>query len=171
MTVLDPVRHERLIMDKEHILQMANISEEALNTSMVEACTPRQVEWVRQFHHHKKEHAGAYLVGSAFMQPQLITAALIRNFIDARIITLDVLLSAAEASGAPDPTVMVVPNFYHRSYGKTLPAWKVSLLYDLLLRRKAGDRQTLLVLEDLDSMQVAYGPAIHDLVLNSYIRL
>lgn len=171
MPVLDPVKHERLIMDKDHILQVANISEEALNTSMLDACTPKQVDWVRQFNAHRKEHSGAYIVGAGYMQPQLITAALVRNFIDARIITLDILLSHSDTSSVPDPTVMVVPNFYHRSYGKTLPAWKVSLLYDILLRRRAGERQTLLVLEEVEPMMLAYGPALHDLILSTYIRL
>lgn len=169
--VLDPVRHERLLMDKAHILAMANIPESVLNTSMVGLCTEAQIDWVRKFHSVRKLHSGVVLTGSKSEQAMLMTGALIRNFVDARVITLDVLLGLSEGDHAPDPTVMVVPNFFQRSYGKTLPAWKVSLLYDILLKRKAGDRQTILVIEEADAMAAAYGPAIREHVAHNFVLL
>lgn len=168
---LDPVRHERILMDMEHIRSVANIPLEYLQNSMVKVCTPAEVDWVRNFHTHRATKAGLVLSGVPDSEAHClaITGALVRNFVDARVMPLNTALQAIESNTLPDPTVMVIPNFYQKSFGKTLPAWKVSALYDLLLSRFTSGRPTVIAVEDLASMEQGYGPFIVDHLKTHYI--
>jgi hypothetical protein len=84
----------------------------------------------------------------------------LRNYIDARVITKDSLLSMAALDAVVTPTVLLVPNFFVKGYGKGQPSYKVQALYDILLTRFTASKPTVLYIEDFDAMRKEYGEAI-----------
>jgi hypothetical protein len=87
-----------------------------------------------------------------------MAAALLRNYIDARVITVQTLLEASEHHHEiPDPTVLLIPNLFVRQGGKGIPSWKMSLIYDLLLSRFTAGRVTVAYVEDMNLMAADYG--------------
>lgn len=168
-TVLDPVRHQRLIQDLDHVCTIANTPRKYVMESMTTFCDSNEVDWVVNFRLYRGMYPGLVLVGKPNTEERCmaISGALIRNFIDSRVVTLSTLLDAAEAGTAPDPTVMVIPNLYVSSYGKTLPAWKVASVYDLLINRWTANKPTVIAVESLLGLQQAYGLAFSQ-HLNNY---
>lgn len=169
-SLLDPVRHERLIRDINHIREVANIPLEYLETSMHPLCGVEEVEWVKAFHKNRATQAGLLLVGLSEGERHALSicGALVRNFVDARVVPLNTLLNAAESDSLPEPTVMVVPNFYQNLFGKALPAWKVSTLYDVLLSRFTAGKPTVLVIDSFESMSGNYGQSLVDHLKSHY---
>jgi hypothetical protein len=166
--VLDPVRHARLLEDLDHICAVANIPQKYVKESMTSHCTAKEVDWVVNFHMHRNVSPGLLLVD----RPNVTNAccaiggALLRNFIDARVMTLTSLLDAASSGDVPTPTVMIIPNMFVSSYGKQLPAFKVAHLYDILLSRATSNLPTVVCVEDIDAMTAAYGLAFADHLKN-----
>lgn len=160
-SVLDPVRHKRLLDDFDHICSVANTPSKYVRESMVGICDSVEIDWVVNFRLYRSLFPGLLLAGKPQAEERCmaIAGALVRNFIDARVVTLSTLLDAAEKGNAPDPTVMVIPNLYVSSYGKTLPAWKVASVYDLLLARWTAGKPSVLAVEHLQGLQQAYGLA------------
>lgn len=168
MAVLDPVAHERIIKDMDHVVAVANIPKNFLDRSMLDTCGDQEVAWVRDFNRTRGEVAGLVLhnQSNADTRCMLIVAALVRNFVDARIVSLSTLLDSGDP---PDPTVMVIPNFYQKSFGKTLPAWKVSHLHDVLISRFTASKPTVLVVEDFNALAMSYGQGTADFLQQHFV--
>ena len=52
----------------------------------------------------------------------------------------------------------MIPNLYLCSLGKTLPAWKIQTLFDLLLSRYTAGHLTVFYVEDMQALAQDYGP-------------
>lgn len=167
-SVLDPVRHERLIEDLDHICGQSNVPRKYIQQSMKLVCDATEIDYVVNFRLYRGTYPGLVIEGKANSEERCmsIAGALLRNFIDARVVTLSTLLDAAEGGTVPDPTVMLIPNLYVSSYGKTLPAWKVNAVYDLLLRRWTSEKPTVVVVESLKGLAAAYGQAFYSHLSN-----
>lgn len=159
-SVLDPVRHKRLLEDLEHMCTIAGTPEKYVRGSMTSVCNAEEIDYVTNFRVYRKLYPGFAIIGekvNATEKCMAISGAFIRNYIDSRVVTLIPLIDAIEAGDAPDPTVLIIPNLYVCSYGKTLPAWKVASVYDLLLSRWTANKPSVVVVEDLEALQVSYG--------------
>ncbi len=161
-SVLDPVRHLRLIADMDHIAGVAGVHPSFIKYSMIPYCDSTEVDYVMNFRLYRDTFSGLLLLGKddADDRCNSICGALVRNFIDARVVTLTTVLDCAEAYNTPDPTVLIVPNFYMSSYGKTLPSWKVAVIYDVLLQRAAENKPTILAMDSFAAMKQSYGSSI-----------
>lgn len=169
--ILDPVKHERLIADIDHVQEMANIPRGFITKSMTEFCPADDIEFVKHFPKHKAAGtAGLLMVGTTNADTRMMAmcGAFLRNFMDARVIPLNTLLTAQEAGDVPSPTVLLIPNLYIKSVGKSLPAWKIQVLYDLLLSRYVAGKTTIAYTEDLGGMENAYGQVFADHLKTNY---
>jgi hypothetical protein len=86
-----------------------------------------------------------------------IAAALLRNFIDARVVPLNTLLSSVDSGKPIDPTVLLIPNLFVRGGGKTVPAWKMQQAYDLLLQRSVSGKLSVVYVESMDGLKEGFG--------------
>jgi hypothetical protein len=98
-----------------------------------------------------------------------MAAALIRNFIDARIYPLQTVLE--DASDISEPTVVLIPNFQNTFVGKPLASHQLQRLYSILLDRAVQDKATLVYIENLEQMATQYGTAITEFIDKNYRRL
>lgn len=161
--VLDPKTHARILADKENLARVANIPVSMLFESAKKYCDPAEIDWLTRFPVNRRMNRGLVLTGNHTPPPEIkmmaMTAALVRNYVDARVITAQALLQSIEdgKGEVPDPTVMFVPNLFVRHGGKGLPAWKVQILYDLLLSRFTAGKVSVLYVESMDAMGAEYG--------------
>ena len=169
-SVLDAVRHARLLQDIEHVCVVANVPQKFVHTSMKNYCDATEIDYVVNFRLYRESFAGLILHGlsSPDTRCMAIAGALVRNFIDARVIPLNSLLLAMESSVVPDPTVLVIPNLFVTQVGRGLPAWKIQAVYDLLLNRFSANKPTVLAVESLSGLAGAYGSTFASHLENNY---
>lgn len=158
-SVLDSIKHARLIQDMDHVCLVANVPKKFVNSSMKGWCNATEIDYVVNFNLYRPLYAGLVLHGMTHPDTKCmaITGALVRNFIDARVIPLNTLLKDMESSVVPDPTVLVIPNLYVSQVGKGLPAWKIQAVYDLLLQRFAANKPTVVAVESMAGLAGFYG--------------
>lgn len=157
--VLDPIVHQRIIADMTRFCEIANVPANFVRHSMKGYCKEGEIEWVRQFNVHRKNNLGGLvIVGNDRTETRCMAIAgtLVRQFIDARIMSINSIVANPEE--AISPTVLVVPNLYMKSFGKQLTAWQIQAVYDVLLNRLVKNKPTVVCVEDLHAMGDAYGP-------------
>lgn len=166
-TVIDNTYHQRLMADKVRVCEVAGLQPKYLLESMTTYCGDAEVEWVKHFPRHKAEGMPG-LILTSMNNPdarcQAICGALIRNYVDARVIPMNTLLEMHEAGAgeALVPSVVLIPNMFVATSGKGLPAWKVQILYDMLLARSTQSKQTVAYVEDFDGLTKLYGKPFAD---------
>ena len=157
--VLDKTVHARMVADLEGVAAAANIQPYWIWTPLAETCAPIEVEWVKRF----RFHAGERIAGLCYVGPDpdpeietrmaAIAGALTRNFICARVMTVNELLAVAQDGGAPDMSCLLVPNFFvEKTRGPGTAQWRVSALLDVLIYRQAQGLQTVLYASDLEAL-------------------
>lgn len=164
--VLDAKEHSRIIADFERVCTTAGIQGHFLYESMTKYCSQTEVEWVKKFWTHKAQGTPGLLL-QGVKRPdtrcQSIAAALVRNYVDARVIPLNTLLeSTMNGNVTPSPTVLLVPNLYMLAMSKNIPAWRVQAMYDLLLERATKSKPTVVYVEDLKGLVGVYGEPFRD---------
>ena len=109
-----------------------------------------EIEWFKKFNKEKGEHSGLMFHGSSDVQTRMMAlcGALVRNFIDARLVTLGNLVPMKESKEPTvdplEPTVLLVPNLHVKTHGgKPLTAWQIQILYDALISRMTLGKQTV----------------------------
>ena len=86
-----------------------------------------------------------------------MAGALVRNFVDARVRTVEQLLDSPV-----DATVMLCPNF-HLLGDKAMPQWRAQKLYDMLLDRYQRDLPSVVWSESPENIK-DYGRPMKDLL-------
>jgi hypothetical protein len=161
-SILDPMVHGPLLADLAHVCETANVLPEFVRCSAKPFLTAAELRWVRYFKKHRKSGCGLVLTGKQAIPPEIkfqaIAGVLIRNYVDARVISVHTLLSLVEDDELPVPTVLLIPNLYLASQSKALPAWRLHALHDLLIQRRCSAKVTVVYVEELTKMEIAFGP-------------
>lgn len=155
MSVLDPVRHARLLDVQDAVCEQANIPKAFLNESGKKYLTPDEIAWVVGYPTTGSLLYTGYHKPGADTKMMALTAVLLRNFIDARIMPVSTLLD--QDSEIPDPEVLMIPNLFVKGHGKGLTTWQCQSLYDTLLRRQSRGRRSVVYVENMTAMSVQYG--------------
>lgn len=172
MPVLTQEHHARLIADLPNICSIAGVQPKYMHQSMMDYCTKAEVDWVRHFHQNREAgNSGMLLEGveRPDVRCQAIAAALVRNFIDAQVIPLNTLLELHRTGNTPMPTVLLIPNLFVQSYGKTLPAHQVQAVYDMLLTRSVNSKMSVVYVENLKALGAAYGTPFMDFLSSFHL--
>lgn len=165
-SVIDPEVHGPLIADWENLARAANVPVGCLDVSMVDANTEAEIAYVKAL--RRKAGEGVYGMVCTGKKPKLpmtnrfigITAACLRNYIEARIMTLDEVLQSVKRGAMPSPTVLLVPNFFITpSDGGKIADWQVSGLLSMLYDRQVAGKQTFLYVQSMAALEQAYGSA------------
>lgn len=154
--MLDGVIHARLIKDMTSVCDRAAVSPSSLQSSAALVCAESDLDWL--IHFRESGMPGLKMTGKgSLVRCMAITAALLRNFIDARIRTVDQVID-----DPVDCSVLVCPNLYTLGV-KNMPPWRVQKLYDTLVVRYTQDLPTVVWVESLDGVK-DYGPSMADLL-------
>lgn len=162
VAVLDDKIHSRLIQNLDEVALMAGVPKFMLKTSAAQYCSEDELEWLKSFRKYRAAgNVGWVYTGTPKSPIELkfmaMAAALVRNFIDARVVPVSELIVEGEG---PNPSVLFVPNFYTVAEGKPLASWQLQQLHSLLLRRFVAQKVTVLYVQSLDKMETHYGEGI-----------
>ncbi len=104
-------RHRELVRDANHYASLAGIPVGALWVPLSEICSPQEVTWVKSFpKHQQKGIQGLVYHGPSsrvLAHSQALAGALVRNFIDARLRTIEDVMEDPIT-----PTVLLVPDLF-----------------------------------------------------------
>jgi len=167
--VLDPEGfHKRLLAELPRLCIQAGIHPSYVEEHLDKYCTKSECDWVRSFLTNQKAYLrGLVLEGSKpDTRCQAIAACLLRNYVDARVISLNNILERYEEHDVPQPTLLLIPNLYVTVTGKGLPGWRIQAIYDILMQRISMGKPSVLYVEDMTSLKQAYGMPFFDLLSN-----
>jgi hypothetical protein len=173
-SVLDPVIHERLIKGIEGYALDANIPPSMIMYSSATYCTDQEALWLSRYKFIAPDENGLILVGSGdpTMEMMAMAGMLTRNFIRARFYTLQQLLDHDADEDLFDITCLFIANFYnHTAHGDVIQNWKLPAIYDILVRRAAKGKKTVVQVSNIDKFRTAYGAAIANHVQATYSAL
>jgi len=152
--VLDEV-HRRLIQELPHLAKVAHIPEHLVYKPLSGFCTPEEVEWVRGVRSHPEN--GCYGMWYSVMSEsptimermQAIAAACLRNFIDARVMSMQEVINALSSDTMPEPTVLLIPNFWTGWKAENAGhKYKAERLGELLISRQLAGHLTVIYAEN-----------------------
>ena len=175
-TVLDADKHRTLINDIDFLCQRARVPMWAVCRPLAASCTAEEVEWVRHFRQHQLDRdGGLVLTGNspdAVVRISAIAGALIRNFIDARVVSVHQVIKALSQDDMPDPTVLLIPNFHvSREDGGHISEWERAPLLGLLMERHSLGRQCVLYVQSMGGLRKDYGTAIYQHLQNYFTEI
>jgi hypothetical protein len=160
-TVIDPIQHKGLIADKERICAKACIQTRFLYEGMIAYCSPREIEWVRRFPEFREKRVPGLMIeakASPEVSCQAICAALLRNFINAQVMSVESVLHQHKSGyDVTSTTVVLIPNMFITACGKPMPPFKIHSLYDVLLMRSLRGKPTVVCVEDSSKLMGMYG--------------
>lgn len=167
-SILDPDIHGRIIQDMQHIALDAGVPPRYIETSMVEFCTPEQIEWFTNYRSQLGQGSyGLCFVGSDSALPQImsIVGAFTRNFVYAKVLSLQRVFDELKDGGTIDPTILAIPSF-HRP-GAT--EFQKNSLWGLLEDRMLRDRHTIIQVQSLTQLQNDYGKHFRSHIDNHFV--
>lgn len=164
--VLDEHYHAALLRNVDAVVRDANIPEAALRRSMVGVCSDTEIDYVKGMRRHTAQ--GIYGLVMFGLHPQTsplerchaIAAACLRNYIAARVMTMQEVLDALDERDMPAPSVLLIPNFYTGQDAGKISHWDIPALLGLLYTRQSSGLQTVVYVKDtspFDLLKKAYG--------------
>jgi hypothetical protein len=161
--VLDKTVHARLIQNIDQVAKDANVPVPVICKSVKPMCSPEELAYI--VHMHSNVNEGMY--GMVFTGPPTnpmntkmmgIAGACLRNYIRARVMTVQTVLDDLKANKMEQPTVLLIPNFYvGKKQGGHIPDWQVSQLLGMLYSRQSAGLQTFLYVADIEGLHQEYG--------------
>jgi hypothetical protein len=151
--------------DIDRVSNTAGVQMRFLRDSMTAHCGDQEVAWVKNFNKLKLEGCPGLVIeglDNPDSRCQAIAAALLRNYIDARVIPIGTLISSRESEETLNPTVLVVPNFFVQVSGKSMPSWKMQTMYDVLVQRAVRNKPSVLYVQSLAEFRKSFGLAFSD---------
>lgn len=159
--------HARLVAELDAMASDAGILPHWIYTPLAPHVGEEELTWVKRFMFHKLEgHTGLTMTPKAkgtklsgvVDQMSAMAGALVRNFIRARVMTLNQVLEQMQDGGLQNLSCLLIPNFYiGKAGGADLPKWKTALLLDFLLERHLAGKQTVLFVSSFNDMSVELG--------------
>lgn len=171
-SILDPVTHARLIAEIDEVAARAGIPARYIETSMTELCSEAEIDWVRRYPQLTRTGIfGLCYVGESPTQRMMSMAgAFTRNFVLARVATVNEVIEEAKEGRPPSASVLMIPTF-HRSKQGGLTSFQLNTLWSILEQRMIDERQTVIAVQSIAQMKHDYGQHFADLVKNHYEQI
>ena len=160
--LLKPEFHYRLVEDLDKVCAVSGVRREFVLTSSTDFCGPLEREWVRNIRHNSDAGvSGLLYVSEANVERRMMALAgvCLRNYIHARVMTLNSVLEEVAAGNHNQPTVLFVLNFQAHQGKHSISKWDASTVYDVLLSRYTQKLQTVVSVSTLSDVEVLYGAA------------
>ena len=175
--VLDEERHARLVSDLDNVALTAGIFgyPEFVWMPLSDTCGAAEITWIE---HHKNVQDGNYTGKRTFggvytgqvkdpdvmVRMMALAGCFVRNFVDARVITRQVLMERLDQGDEPDASVALIPNFFDVQKGGKSPLldWKISQLQGWLLHRFQRGLGTVLYVSNMSLLGNLWGTDMRD---------
>lgn len=175
--LIDPDRHSALLRNAARFVKEANIPLAMLYTSMMDLCSTTESEFMDEFMQHAaKGVAGLVLHGkhpkvSISDRFAVMAAVCLRNYLSARVMFLQDVFDALKADDMPQPTLLLVPDFHLAgSVASKVQPWQAARVGNMLYTRHASNLQTVLYVQDWDTLEAAYGPVCYQHIEQHFVK-
>jgi hypothetical protein len=161
--VLDETYHARLVQNIDQVSKVANVPVPVICKSAKEICSEVELVYIKHLKRQVAEgNYGMVLEGKPKVpvndRMMAMTGICLRNYIDARVITIQEILENLKTGTMESPTVLLVPNFFvSKKQGGHVPDWQISQLLGFLYQRQSAGQQTILYVADFDELEQDYG--------------
>lgn len=171
--VLNREAHARLVQKKDDFAADAGIPSNFIWAPMAQV-NPSTMEqhWIRKFRQHRQEgYSGLIFLGVQF-DPTLevrmcgIAGALLRNFIRARVMSMETVYQTMRVGETPEATCLLLPTFADASPQDR----KAGSVSDLLMERwNTPASQTVVCAPSYDHIGTVYGSFVRDHIRAHYL--
>jgi hypothetical protein len=176
--VLFPEHHARLVQGLPGYAQDAGIQAHWVWTPLADHVGDIECSYLKKFPILRAAGQVNGLVltrktveADPFEHMSALTGAFVRNFIRARLMTLQSVLQQLKDGDHIEATVLLIPNFFHsKEEGGSILQWQATHLYDLLLQRAAKGVHTVLYATSIVEMGAVYGTAFSRFVTQQYLQ-
>lgn len=169
--IIDPEYHQQLLADLPALTRQAGITEKYVWHSMTKYCSDRELDYVLSI---KQEDCplGMYYIGQ-FDTPVIermmaIAGACLRNYLNAKVMTVYDVLECLKEGTMPSPTVLLIPDFYD---GGSVPEWKKTGLLSMLYKREQQGKKTILYVANEKGLRKEYGQPFMDHIEQKFIEI
>lgn len=171
---LDAQYHERLLADLDRVAETAGVQKAFVWSKLSSYCDTHEVEWVKRM--RKGQDHGLAYVGKKNIaiedKMMAIAGVCLRNYIDARMMPVQEVLTRLKNDTMPQPTVLLIPNFsLEKKDGGDIPQWQVSSLLGLLYTRLARGLKTVVYISSMESLGLFYGESFKKHVEAHYTKV
>lgn len=170
--VLDPTVHARVVMQKDKFAADAGIPAGFIWAKLDEVCpTEDERTWLKRYRLHRKEgYSGLVFLGEGF-DPTIevrmcgIAGALVRNFIRARVMSMEAVFQHMKTGEVPEADCLLLPTFATAKADDR----RSSMVSDLLIERwKDPQGQTVVCAPSLEAIAKVYGGFVRDHIAATY---
>lgn len=172
--ILDPLKHARLLKNIEHYAGLAGVAPSYIWTSVVGHLDENEVDYLRYCGRIAKEGKSAgllYVTKDDLTEKfSLMTGALVRAFVDARMQTSAQIVEQMKAGEESEATVLFIPNFFSEAEFGKYDSYKCAALGELLSRRIARGLQTVIRVESLEKAKSHLSTSVIDLLSNKFVN-
>ncbi len=168
--MLNKQDHQRLMDALPTIVAQSHVPEVFIRTTAHGNCDESDIAFLTNYHALKMNGVAGYCkVGGkgASRKLNFVAGALIRNYVDARVLSLESSLTGA----GEEPTVLLIPDFcVETNDGRPFVGWKVQQTYDLLVTRMSKSKPTVLYVQKFDLLETNFGTSVADFIETNYMR-
>jgi len=170
--LLDKDYHERLIQDLPQVIATAGVPASAVWMRLSSYTTEAERLWVRNM--RSDTDRGLLFVGSKFPievadKMTAITGVCLRNYTDARVMSVQEVVKRIKDASMPAPTVLLIPNFcLDKANGGDVPSWEISILMGMLIDRMGKGLKTVMYTTSMAVVQKQYGDSFKTLLESKF---
>jgi hypothetical protein len=165
--VLKRPTHDRMVQNLSNVARDAGIPAFWISKKLDETCGPDEVEWVKAFKHHAAANRTGLLYVGEDPKPMIddrmaaIAGCLTRNFIRARLMTINQAIDDCQTGQPPMMSCILIPNFFYpKAHGGKQADWRIQIILDLLMQRHAEGLQSVLYAYSMEGLGKEYGAPI-----------
>lgn len=171
--VLNPRQHFNLVEELPKYCLVAGISTKFVTHSMLDFCNGNpEIDWMRSFPAHAENNTfGAVFIGSddVLVRMSAMVGCALRNYIQARLVTIQTIISELKDGVVPDEDLLCISNFcLPKAQGGAIPSWQLPIIIGMLYDRYIQQKQTILYVSSLGDIKSQYGVVIHKHIISYF---
>lgn len=162
--ILDREYHGRLLADLDRLSKKAGIPAQYVWSRLADYCSEDEIQWVRKA--RSEEDHGLIITTSPDAAPveckmMAMTGAFLRNYINARMLTVQEVVAMMKGASQQPLSVALVPNFcMAKSDTVSVAPWESASLLSWLYSRLVDGQKTVLYIASMKHLEVVYGEAM-----------
>ena len=173
--ILNYQKHWRMVSNIGMYAEQSGIPEYFIYHTSEGILLPKDVEYLEKFSSHFINGISGAVIESNhnFMDRMYsMVGVLIRNFIDARFITLQDLIKEIKSGNLPKSKLICIPKFaLDKSEGGNVATWEMSNVLSWMLNSHSQGRQVVIYVETLDYINQQYGGVLRTHIDNHFLEL
>lgn len=173
--ILNYQKHWRMVQNIGMYAEQSGIPEYFIYHTSEGILESKDVEYLEKFSNHFINGISGAVIESNhnFIDRMYsMVGVLIRNFIDARFITLQDLIKEIKSGNSPKSKLICIPNFaLDKSEGGNVATWEMSNVLSWMLNSHSQGRQVVIYVETLDYINQQYGGVLRTHIDNHFLEL